>query len=213
MDTAAKPNVRRQDSGSFADIDDHQQRLAAIIAANAAIADENRLFKTYREQLEADLMRKPVTAEKSFAFFGLLLGLFPPAAIFFRMFQNNLEGGIVLLFIFINLVCAVVGYFSGKLIGRMVLQIESYSWKGMLFILPFVGMLWGIITGGIGGFFGFIIGAVFGAIIAAMVGSVAVPAFTVFHRLLKRGEMIEQKHLLPLSFGITLIISAFILGL
>jgi hypothetical protein len=69
------------------------------------------------------------------------------------------------------------------------------------------------VTGAAGGIFIFIIGALFGAILAAMVGSIAVPAFTIFHRLLKRGEMIERKHFLPLAFGITFIITAFILGL
>jgi hypothetical protein len=79
--------------------------------------------------------------------------------------------------------------------------------------LPFIGILWGILTGGLGGILIFIIGAVFGGILAAMVGSVAVPSFTVFHRLLKKGDVMERNQFLPIASGITFIISAFILGL
>lgn len=90
---------------------------------------------------------------------------------------------------------------------------ENRSWNFMLSALPFIGILWGIITGGTGGIFIFLIGAVAGAVIAAMVGGIAVPAFAIFHRLLKKGEMIERNQFLPLALGITFIISAFILGL
>ncbi len=81
-------------------------------------------------------------------------------------------------------------------------EIENYSWWAMLFLLPFVGVFWGILAGGAGGIIILIIGAFFGAILGAMVGSAALPAFTVFHRLLKKGDMIDRKHFLPLAFGI-----------
>jgi len=166
------------------------------------------------EEVEAALMKNPISIEKAFAYFGLLLGIFPPASIFFRfLVGGNEETLIIILAVLVNLICAVAGYFSGKLIGRMVLVAENYPWSGMLVVLPFIGIVWGIITGGAGGIIVYVIGALFGAIIAAMVGSVAVPAFTIFHRLLKKGETIELKHFLPLGFGITFIISALILGL
>lgn len=159
-------------------------------------------------------MKNPLSIKKAFAYFGLMLGIFPPAAIFFKLLSpGNAEPGLFVLLIFVNLVCAATGYFSGKLIGKMVLEMENRSWNLMLLTLPFIGILWGIITGGAGGFFIFLIGAFFGAIIAAMVGAIAVPVFTIFHRLLKKGEMIERNQFLPLAFGITFIISAFILGL
>lgn len=187
--------------------------MTEILAANAEILREKTLFRNSREELESALMKKPLTTEKAFAYFGLLLGIFPPASIFFKLLQHNIEPGIVLLFVFVNLVCAAAGYFSGRLIGKMVFNVERYSWNKMLPTLPLIGILWGIIAGGSGGIFIFVIGAVFGAAIAAMVGSVAVPAFAIFHRLLKRGEMIEQKHFLPLAFGVALTVSALILGL
>jgi hypothetical protein len=159
-------------------------------------------------------MKNPVHVKAAYAYFGLMLGTFPPAAMFFREISLGRDGvGLFLLLIFVNFVCALTGYFSGKLIGRIVSEMETCSWSLMLLSLPFIGIFWGIMTGGAGGVFIFLIGAIFGAIFAAMVGSVALPAFTIFHRLLKKGEMIERNQFLPLAFGITFIITAFILGL
>lgn len=196
-----------------ASFDDTRERLNLILAANAEIEREKETYKDFREQIEASLLKHPLNAEKTFSYFGLLLGTFPPAAIFLQIFKNNIEPGMVALLIFVNLVCAAAGYFSGKLIAKMVLPAEKYSWTKMILFLPFIGILWGIMAGGSGGIFIFGIGAIFGAIIAAMVGSAAITAFTIFHRVLKRGEMIERSQFLALAFGITLTISAFILGL
>jgi hypothetical protein len=171
------------------------------------------LYRTHLEEVEAALIKNPLTVKKAFAYFGLMLGTFPPASIFLKIVQNNAEPGLVALFFFVNFICAVVGYFSGKLVGKMVLDMEHYSWNTMLLTLPFIGGFWGIITGGAGGLLIFIIGAFFGAAIAAAVGSIAVPAMAIFHRLLKRGELIERNQFIPIAFGITFIISAFILGL
>ena len=95
----------------------------------------------------------------------------------------------------------------------MVAETEKWSWGGMLLIMPFIGILWGIMAGGAGGIFIFVVGAVFGAIIASMVGGIALPVFTIFHRWLKKGDVIDRNQFLPIALGITLIISAFIFGL
>jgi len=87
------------------------------------------------------------------------------------------------------------------------------SWSYMLFSLPFVGMLWGILAGGAGGIIIFVIGAIFGAALGGAVGMAALPALAVFHRLLKKGDQLDRKHFLPIAFGIIFTISAFILGL
>lgn len=164
-------------------------------------------------------MKSPLATEKALAYFGAMLGLFPPFAIFSRfVFERFRQPGvsddfwIVPLLLFVNLVCTVVGYFSGKLIGRMVAELEKYSWTGMLLAMPFIGALWGIITGAAGGVFIFVIGAFFGAFIAAIVGIVALPTFSIFHRLMKKGEFIEEKHFFPIALGISSIITALILG-
>jgi hypothetical protein len=70
-----------------------------------------------------------------------------------------------------------------------------------------------MMAGGAGGIIIFGVGAFFGAMVGSLVGSVALPFFSIFHRLLKRGDKIESKHFLPLAFGIAFIISAFFLGL
>jgi hypothetical protein len=159
-----------------------------------------------------------MSAEKTFAYFGLLLGTFPPLAIFIKFFSEKgifrTEDFWVLgVIAIINLITAIVGYFSGKAVGKIVRELEKSSWSYMIFSLPFIGILWGIMAGGAGGIIIFVVGAFFGAVLGAMVGSVALPAFTIFHRLLKKGDQFESQHFLPLAFGIALVISAFILGL
>ncbi len=175
------------------------------------------MYRSDRERLEAEMMRKPLSIQQTFAYLGLLLGIFPPAALFARFSLDTSvlqdDAWILILFAIINLLSATVGYFSGKLVGSTVLEAEKLSWTRMLLVLPFVGMVWGIAAGGAGGLIVFIIGAFFGALVGGIVGSFALPVFTVFHRSLKRGESIELKHFLPIAFGIALSISAFILGL
>jgi len=195
-----------------------RQRLDTLLAINAETAREKSLYASEREKTEAGLMKNPLTFEQTFAYFGLLLGIFPPAALFTRFMLDTRsfrteDAWIIGIIAIVNLISAVVGYFSGKLIGKIVRESEKSSWTKMIFFLPFVGFLWGIIAGGAGGLIIFIFGAIFGAIFGSAVGSFALPVFTIFHRLLKKGDQIERSHFLPLAFGITFIISAFILGL
>ena len=194
------------------------RRLDTLLALNAETSREKAMFRSERERMEADLMKNPLTEKQAFAYFGLMLGTFPPAAIFARILTDagSLHGEdywLIGVLAIVNLISAIVGYFSGKLIGRMVASLEKSSWTKMLLALPFVGILWGILAGGAGGIIIFVVGAVFGAMLGAAVGSVALPVFAIFHRLLKTGEFIDRRQFLPLAFGITLIISAFILGL
>ncbi len=194
-----------------------QKRLDKLLAANLEIAREKMLFRSEKERMEAALMKSPLSDEQVFAYFGLLLGIFPPVAIFARFFMNagNFRGedfwilGVVAV---VNLISAVVGYFLGKVVGKTVGELEKLSWSKMLLILPLIGFLWGALAGGAGGIIIFFIGAIVGAMFGAAVGSLALPAFTIFHRLMKSGDRLELKHFLPLSFGITFIVCAFILG-
>ncbi len=187
------------------------------MSLNSEYAHREQVFQNDKETVEAKLITNPLSNETAFAYFGFLLGMFPPAALFGRFLyeSNNIpqeEFWIIFLLLLVNIVSALVGYFSGKTIGKIVTELEKLSWHWMLLILPFLGLLWGIISGGAGGIFIFGIGAIFGAILGGLVGSVALPLFTIFHRLFKRGEIIDKKLFLPLAFGITFIISAFILG-
>lgn len=187
---------------------------------NAEIEREKAMFRTERERLDAELMKNPLGTEKALAYFGAMLGLFPPFALFSRFVFENFKRNsisedfwIIPLLLFVNFVCMVVGYFSGRMVGKVVVELEKHSWSVMLLTMPIIGVLWGIITGAAGGVFIFVIGAVFGAMFAAMVGGVALPAFTLFHRWLKKGDSIEEKHFFPIALGISCIITALILGL
>ena len=176
------------------------------------------MFQTEREKVEADLMVLPLNFERTYANFGLMLGVIPPTAIFARFLMDagglrNDDLWIFALMSVVLTVSATVGYFSGRLIGKITRELEKMRWSVMIGILPFIGMLWGIVSGGAGGLIVFLFGAVFGAMFGAAVGSVALPLFVVLHRLMKQGEMIDRKHFLPLAFGVTFVISAFILGL
>jgi hypothetical protein len=188
---------------------------------NAEIEREKETYRDEQEKLQAELMKTPLSTETSVAYFGAMLGLFPPFAIFSRfVFEKQIynpkiseDFWIIPLLLFVNFICMLVGYFSGKLIGRIVRDLEKISWTKMILAVPFIGILWGLITGASGGVFIFIIGAFFGALIASIVGGLALPAFTILHRLLKKGDKIEEKHFFPIALGITGIITAFILGL
>jgi hypothetical protein len=204
----------------FANISNQSERLTEILNANAEIANDKLLYHNSLEKAEHDLMKNPITNEKAFAKLGLLLGTFPPMLLFGNfLYEVTLRPPTnpvlpVLFLIFVNVVCAIAGYYSGKkIISQLVRKVENFSWLSMILLMPLIGILWGTITGGIGGLLIFIVGAIPGAIIASMVGSTALTTFTIFHRLLKRGDSIEQKHFLPLAFGITATICAFILGL
>lgn len=164
------------------------------------------------------MMQNPLTDQQVYAYFGILLGVFPPLAIFTRFYMNNGNLRFEDLWILgviavVNLITAVVGYFTGKAVGKIVSELEKLSWTKMMLAMPFIGLLWGAISGAAGGVIIFIFGAIFGAMIGALVGSIALPLFTVFHRKLKKEDKIDQKHFLPLAFGITMIISAFIIGM
>ena len=195
-----------------------QKRLDALLVLNAEIAREKRLYHSDKEKTQAQLMKNPLPVKQAFAYFGLLLGMFPPAAMFTRFFWDagNIRSedfwllGVAAV---INLISAIVGYFSGKLIGKIVFELEKKSWTRMIIALPFVGILWGIVAGGAGGIIVFVIGAIFGALLGAAVGATALPVFTIFHRLIKKGDLIDRRQFLPLAFGVTFIICAFILGL
>lgn len=205
--------------GSESENDLVQARLNKLLAVNAEIEREKKSFRDEQEKLEAELMKNPIATETSLAYFGAMLGLFPPFAIFsriifekFRFPGSSDDFWLIPLLLFVNLVCVTVGYFSGKLIGKIVKDLEKISWTKMLLATPFIGILWGLMTGAAGGVFIFVIGAFVGAVIASAIGSLALPAFTIFHRLLKKGEMIEEKHFFPIALGVTGIITAFILG-
>lgn len=195
-----------------------QQRLDKLLDLNTEIARQNFQRLPEKDVAEAMMMKHPLSDKQAFAYFGILLGIFPPAAVFTRFFMNNGNMraedlwilGVVAL---VNLVSAVVAYFSGKIVGNIAAELERISWSKMLLALPFIGIMWGGLAGGAGGAIIFIFGAIFGAIIGASVGVFALPAFAVFHRLLKKDGKIDRRHFVPLAVGIAFTVSAFIVSM
>jgi hypothetical protein len=173
-----------------------------------------------REALEEELMMmsRPVSIKRAYALFGLLLGTLPPAAIFYRLFGKILANESDLFWWFwliltMNVVCALAGRFFASRLSGMADTIVRESWPKMLLLSPFVGLLWGVCTGALGGLIFFIIGAFFGAFCAMMVGIVAFAVFMPLHCRLAHDGMIEAAHLWPLACGVTMTITALILGL
>ena len=212
-----RTNIGLAQSSPFCE-DDVFERLDSLLELNLSKAKENTLFRTEREKFESELIKNPLNTENSFAYFGLLIGLFTPLAMITRFLIDaggiqNEQAVFFAISFAVNAVSAVVGYFSGKIVGKIVREVETFSWLRMMLILPFVGSLWGAVSGGAGGLFVLVFGAVFGAMLGGMVGFAALPIFAIFHRLLKKGDIIERNQFLPVAFGVTFAICGFILGL
>lgn len=193
-------------------------RLNWLLSANAA--ESARLSRSgIDEQLM--MMRRPVSVERAYAMFGLLLGTLPPAAIFYRMFGDALarpsfEWGLFLLVLAMNIVCGLAGMFMGSKLNRMAAAIEAADdnyWIRVLFVPFLMGMIWGAGAGAAGGLVFFGIGAIFGVMFAIPVGILAFTLFMPLHRWLAHGGMIEASHLWPLACGVVMTITALILGL
>lgn len=222
METGTTKTAARPTNFTFTeyetDNEQIQKRLNTLLAINRQTIAEKSLFRSESERTAALTMKNPLSPEKTFALLGLLLGTFPPLAMFIRFFSDkgNFRSedfwvlGIVAI---VNLISAVVGYFSGSIIGKIVNELEKLTWTRMILALPFIGILWGIVAGGAGGVIVFVFGAIFGAILGAAVGGVALTAFAALHRFLKNADKIDRRHFLPIAFGVTFVISAFIIGL
>jgi hypothetical protein len=170
-----------------------------------------------REDEQMLRLLNPLPAREAFAWFGLFLGLFPPAAIFCRaLFSMRNESAIAVYAAFavgMAAICCVVGRAMGKSLAHAAENVERRAWWQMLILPALLGVVWGLVTGAAGGALVFGIGAVFGAACAIPIGALAFTAFMLFHRLLARGGMIEERQFWPLAFGIPSIIAAAILGI
>src|SRR4051812_21316623 len=95
--TSARP-WRREMYGSRTPIDlqrslegnDVYARLNWLISVNAQEERRRSMSKHAAEEDELLLMRRPMDTRRAYALFGLMLGLFPPAAIFIKIFGYGL---------------------------------------------------------------------------------------------------------------------------
>jgi hypothetical protein len=205
------------------DTDNLRARLNWLVAFDAYETYRRRLFRYPREEQEMLLMRRPVATVKAYALFGLLLGLVPPAAIFYRAVGYPLmrmetvgvkERLTFFMFcLWMNFICSVVGWAMGRRLARSVDNLERKSWLTMPLLAALLGCLWALVTGAAGGLMVFGIGALFGMFCALPVGALGFALFTSLHRLLARGGMIDARHLWPLACGVTFFIAALILGI
>lgn len=156
-------------------------------------------------------------ARRAFGLFGLMLGLFPPAAIFIRMFGygagRNASLMLFIVCLLMNVACAAAGYGMGLALSRSVERAERRSLSVMMLLVPFIGMAWGAVTGFAGGLIFAGIGAFFGAVFAMPIGALSFTLFTPLHQALARGGMIDARHFWPLASGATLFAAALVLGL
>jgi hypothetical protein len=191
------------------------ERLNWLIKANAEIEKSKTGTSGLQIQVAKSAMSHPMDSNQTFACLGLLLGTFPPAS-FFVVFMSGMNGpspAVAALLIWVTSICGIAGYYSGKLVSRMLDALRGRSFSLQAFCVPMTGLIWGAISGAAGGIFIFIIGAVFGAVLGAVVGAVALSAFYPLFRLTANMGWIELKHFLPLAFGVTFTICAYILSL
>jgi hypothetical protein len=197
-------------------------RLDWLEDENAATANWHSRFRLAAHEQDLAMMFRPVATRRAYAFHGLILGTVTPVMIFARYFGYglvdlgwshwHLQPPLVFLCLMMNLVCGLVGYLMGRKLGSAALRAERRSWNQTIVGLGLIGIAWGAVTGSCGGFFFFGIGALPGGLMAMPIGLVAFSTFGILHRLLERGGMIERRHFLPLAFGITLTITALIMG-
>jgi hypothetical protein len=195
-------------------------RLRRLEAALAAAEQHEHRFRCAREEEEMLLLRRPLTTARAYALFGLLLGALPPAAILFRLLGptvfGRMEWGLLYIYVSFSAAmlagCCLVGYYMGRKVGRRIDEAERVSWLRTIIASLAAGFVWSSITGAAGGAIVFLIGALFGLLCALPVGLMAFPLFTVCHRLLAHGGMIDARHFWPVACGVAMIIAALILS-
>lgn len=191
-------------------------RLKWLEASTAQEEQRHQLFRTAQEEQEMLLMRRPIPTQRAYALFGLLLGLLPPVAIFYRLSPIFRYADDLLVWVAfcvaMNLICAVVGRMMGAQLGKRIDKLERASWIKMWGVSVLLGVAWGFVTGAAGGLIFFGIGALFGAACASVVGALGFLIFTTLHRLLARGGMIDARHFWPLAWGVTLVLVALLLS-
>jgi hypothetical protein len=192
-------------------------RIAWLKGEVVRAEDRDALRRVEAEMRRALSIVKPASAEAAYAKFGAYLGLFPPAAIFYRILsEKGLHDPVALffgtLFFVMNLVCYVTGWKFGGYLGRKFGDPRSRKWLEHAFYSMALGLLWALVTGGLGGVIGFGVGTVVGVFCAAPVALATFPVFAVLHRIQSHGGMIEERDLRTIAVGIPLTAAAMILS-
>ena len=163
-------------------------------------------------------MTNPIDSGKAFSYFGLMMGAMPPMAFAIRSIANGsaaepIEVLFLILIILAGIVAGAVGYISGKLIPAAMTAFRDFRGPNRTAMYGLIGFAWGATAGAAGGIMLFVFGAIFAGIVGGIVGAICVPIFATLHDILRRGDLIEIKHFLPIGFALTLSLCAFILSL
>ena len=141
----------------------------------------------------------------------------PPASLAVKAISEGAgTGSSDALFLILLLTAAVVtgmvGYATGRFVPGLIGRVADFRIPNRIAMFSLIGVAWGAVSGAAGGLFLFVIGAIFAGIAGGIVGAITVPILIVFHNALRRGDLIEIKHFLPIAFGLTLSLCALILG-
>ncbi len=209
--------ARERDEYEELNFGPHAGDLDSLLKANREFEVRRRMFLDDREESDFVAMSKPISTRKALSYLGLLLGTFGPVSILIKFVEdsagNTGEYFFVGLFLLANVVTAAMGFITGSYVGGLIDSLKTYRWHSYLSILALSGVVWGIFSGGVGGIFLLVFGAIAGGAIGGITAGIALPIYATAHRLLSRGDHIEQKHFLPVAFGTVFTICAFILGL
>jgi hypothetical protein len=191
-------------------------RLNWLIAANNE-ASRRKSLRQADDEEQVLQMRRPVSTGRAYALFGTLLGALGPTAFFLRFLLDFLpayryDKEIIYFWLALSIVCVTVGGIAGARIGQRIDRIEREPVGMTILLAGFYGLCWSILTGAAGGAISYRVGAVTGASFAAPIGILGFVLFTLLHRLVARGGMIDARHLWPLACGVSMFIAAFILG-
>jgi hypothetical protein len=218
FETDARTTTRYYTGAADSDGGIGEQRLAELLKVNAETARDKALYRTDRERTEASSMSSPIDSNKVFAYFGLTIGTLPPFALAFKIIGEGITdepvaGLFLALLAAAGIATGSMGYALGRVVPSALSYAEQFRVPNRIAFLAMVGFAWGAVSGAVGGLLLFVIGSIFAALAGGLVGAVALPILAAFHSALRRGELIEMKHFLPIAFGITLTLCAFILGL
>jgi hypothetical protein len=215
------PNTPSTPSGLHSLVADQggQSRLNWLLLENERAARQSP-YRNAREEVEMLLMLRPISTKRAYTLYGMLLGTFPPLAIFYKVLDGMaghqwvyIAQVVALLLLMMLAVCCLVGRAMGSVMGEWLTGKEGGSWVKKFFEALVAGIAWGAVTGAAGGVPAFGIGAIYGQAFAVAVGIVAFPLFAMLHRPLARGGMIDARHFWPLACGVVMVISALILGM
>jgi hypothetical protein len=183
---------------------------------NEEMARQKSMFENDEVRRKAQLMTRPIDSRNAFGYFGLMIGSLPAFAIALKILSvgSSNVAGMAILFTAVGIGSGLAGFGLGRrCVPGVLRRISNFSLPNRAALLIVMGVVWGALSGAVGGLVFILVGSIPGAILGGMVGAVVVPIMVGLHSCLRAGDFVEMKHFLPVAFGITLSVCAFVLGL